>query len=74
MRQLETPKNCFSSHLKERVEAFVDLDSMNEPQLMATYFRSFDLDKDGRIDGLELMKSILRMNSKWPIEKDRGTE
>ena len=50
------------AHGHGQVEAWVDLDSMDEPKLMATYFRNFDLDKNGRIDGLELLKSIQKMN------------
>ena len=54
------------SHGHGQVEAWVDLDSMDEPKLMATYFRNFDLDKNGRIDGLELLKSMQRMNGVFP--------
>ena len=43
-------------------EEYVDLDSMTEPQLMAQYFRSFDLDKNGRIDGLEMLKAMMKNN------------
>ena len=51
--------------MKEHLEeAYLDLDEMTEPQLLAQYFRTFDLDKSGRIDGLELMKAMLKMNSK----------
>ena len=60
------PVNGLSRHMKShghgQVEAWVDLDSMDEPKLMATYFRNFDLDKNGRIDGLELLKSMQKMN------------
>ncbi len=50
--------------MKEHLdEEYIDLDSMTEPQLMAQYFRTFDMDKNGRIDGLELMKTMLRMDS-----------
>ena len=50
------------AHGHGQIEAWVDLDSMDEPRLMATYFRNFDLDKNGRIDGLELLKSMQKMN------------
>ena len=51
-------------HMKEQLEEeFLDLDAMDNEQLLFTYFRTFDLDKDGKIDGLEMMKAILRMNS-----------
>jgi len=47
-------------HIKE--SPYLDLDSMDEPQLMATYFRTFDLDKSGKIDGLEMLKATLKMD------------
>ncbi len=61
--------------MKEHVqEAYVDLDEMTEPQLMAQYFRSFDLDRNGRIDGLEMLKAILRMNSEHAEDRPAATE
>ena len=55
----------FNRHLKEHIsEDYIDLDSMTEPQLMAQYFRTFDLDKNGKIDGLEMLKAMLKMNGK----------
>ncbi len=51
-------------HVAKDEEGFMDLDSMTEPQLMATYFRSFDLDKNSKIDGLEMLKAMLKMDSK----------
>jgi Ca2+-binding EF-hand superfamily protein len=51
--------------MKEHVEEqYIDLDSMDEPQLMAQYFRNFDLDRNGKIDGLELLKSMQKMTGK----------
>lgn len=43
-------------------EDYINLDSLDEPQLMAQYFRNFDLDKNGKLDGLEMLKAIHRMN------------
>lgn len=48
-------------HLKEE---YISLDTLDEPQLLAQYFRTFDLDKNGRVDGLELMKALHIMNGK----------
>lgn len=51
--------------MKEHLEEeYISLDSLDNTQLMAQYFRNFDLDKNGQIDALELMKSLHRMNSK----------
>lgn len=52
---------------------------MNEVQLIATYFRNFDLDRNGRIDGLELLKTIFRMNGervayRWILTLTYGVE
>ena len=55
-------------HGHGQVEAWVDLDSLDEPKLMAQYFRNFDLDKNGRVDGLELLKSIQKMNGARSLE------
>ncbi len=62
-------------HMKEHnEEAFVDLDSMTEPQLMAQYFRTFDLDKSGRIDGLEMLKAVVKMNSEHEHQESLSQE
>ena len=59
----------FSRHMKEHMEErYVDLDSLDEPQLMAQYFRNFDLDKNGKIDGLEMLKSIVKMQREEKVE------
>ena len=49
------------AHGHGQIEAWVDLDSMDEPKLMATYFRNFDLDKNGRIDGVKRMFGEIQM-------------
>ena len=59
--------------MKEHLEEeYISLDSLDNTQLMAQYFRNFDLDKNGQIDALELMKSLHRMNSKQYFGHTRG--
>ena len=49
--------------MKEHLdEKYIDLDSLDDGQLMAHYFRNFDLDKDGKVDALEMYKYIRKMN------------
>merc|ERR1719288_737266 len=67
---IQHEKEHMKAHGHGQVEAWVDLDSMDEPRLMATYFRNFDLDKNGRIDGLELLKSMQKMNEEHKHDDD----
>ncbi len=48
-------------HMKEE---YVNMDDLNEGQFTAMYFQTFDLDRSGQIDGLEMLKAMLKMNSK----------
>lgn len=56
-------------HLKEE---YISLDTLDEPQLLAQYFRTFDLDKNGRVDGLELMKALHIMNVEHGHEEENS--
>ena len=49
------------SHNKEK---HVNIDDLSQPQLIMQHFRNYDLDKNGKIDGLELLKAALIMNGK----------
>ena len=49
------------SHNKEN---YVNIDELSQPQLIMQHFRNYDLDKNGKIDGLELLKAALVMNGK----------
>ena len=49
------------SHNKEN---YVNIDDLSQPQLIMQHFRNYDLDKNGKIDGLELLKAALIMNGK----------
>merc|ERR1712001_264085 len=43
-------------------ESHVNLDELSTPQLIMQHFRNFDLDKNGKIDGLEILKAAAEMN------------
>ena len=46
-------------------EKYVNVDELSQPQLIMQHFRNFDLDKNGYIDGLEILKSAIRMNGRY---------
>ena len=46
-------------------EEYVDVDKLSQPQLIMQHFRNFDLDKNGYIDGLEILKAAIRMNGNF---------
>ncbi len=50
-------------HLKKHTnEQYVKVEELSQPQLIMQQFRNFDLDKNGKIDGLELLKAAAQMN------------
>ena len=54
---------CFYSHLKQHEkDAYVDFSKMTKPQIIMHHFRQFDQNKDGKVDGLEMLKKIQRDN------------
>lgn len=56
----------FRRHMKaHNKEKYVDVDNLSQPQLIMQHFRNFDLDKNGKIDGLEILKAAANMNGKY---------
>ena len=56
----------FIRHLKSHVhEEYIDVDQLSEPQMIMQHFRNYDLDKNGNIDGLEILKAAHKMNGKF---------
>ena len=60
-------KKCFCfRHLKSHVhEEYIDVDKLSEPQMIMQHFRNYDLDKNGNIDGLEILKAAHKMNGNY---------
>ena len=59
--------HCDFRHLKSHVhEEYVDVETLSEPQMIMQHFRNYDLDKNGNIDGLEILKAANRMNGDFP--------
>ena len=51
-------------------EKFVDVDQLSQPQLIMQHFRNYDLDKNGKIDGLEILKAVAEMNGEFLNPKE----
>ena len=50
------------SHLKEHVkEAYLETKDLNDDQLLMQYFKKHDSDNNMKLDGLELLEAIIRM-------------
>ena len=41
-------------------EKYVDTEHMTDQQVLLQYFRNFDLDKNGYLDGLEVLKALIK--------------
>ena len=48
-------------------EQYVDYSKMSEAELIMHHFRQFDHDKDGQVDGLEVLKQIQNQNGQLNI-------
>lgn len=44
-------------------EAYLDTKELNDDQLLMQYFKKHDLDNNMKLDGLELMDAIIRMDT-----------
>jgi len=56
-------------HMKaHNKESYVKVDELSQPQLIMQHFRNFDLDKNGKIDGLEILKAAANMNAEHEHE------
>ena len=52
-------------HLQEHVkEEYIDPKQMDDNQLLMTYFKKYDTDDNKKLDGLELLEAIRRMDGK----------
>ena len=58
-----TPDNHqFFRHIKEQIkEEYMDINSLDDNRLLMQYFRKHDTDNNHKLDGLELLKAITRM-------------
>ena len=54
----------YPRHILEHLSVgeYINLDSLTEPELMIEYYKNFDMDHDDSVDGLEVLKTMVRMN------------
>ena len=49
-------------HIKAQIkEEYMDINSLDDTKLLMQYFRKHDTDNNHKLDGLELLKAITRM-------------
>lgn len=60
-------------HLKEHFQGVVELDNLSEQELKFYYFTSHDVEGNGKLDGCELVQSLLHFHvensSKYGFEQ-----
>ena len=58
-------KNFDFRHMKQHEQDdYVDFSKMSESEVIMHHFKQFDHDKDGKLDGLEVLKQIQKQNGK----------
>lgn len=58
-----------NSHIKEHMEVPIDTSKMTEQELQFHYFTMHDSDKNNKLDGSELIKSLIHWHGKRNVEK-----
>ena len=57
---------CYFRHLKSHIkEQYINAESLDDNSLLMQYFRKHDTDSNMKLDGLELMKALARMEGKF---------
>ena len=51
------------SHLQEHMDVPRDVNDMSQDELLFHYFKMMDVDKNARLDGTELVASIIHYSS-----------
>lgn len=59
------PQLLFQSHIGEHVGVPVDLANMTAQELQFHYFKMHDADVNNKLDGCELVKSMIHWHSKF---------
>ena len=55
----------FSSHMKEHMDVPIDTSNMSEQELQFHYFKMHDSDGNNKLDGCELVKSLIHWHGKF---------
>ena len=54
-------------------DKYVDFSNMSEDEIIMHHFQQFDHDKDGMVDGLEVLKQIKIQNGRQPLKQNIHT-
>ena len=55
----------FFSHMKEHMDVPIDTSNMSEQELQFHYFKMHDSDGNNKLDGCELVKSLIHWHGKF---------
>ena len=56
--------NFLFRHMKEHMDVPIDTSNMSEQELQFHYFKMHDADGNGKLDGCELVKSLIHWHGK----------
>ena len=57
--------NNLSRHIKSHIkDEYINAESLDDDSLLMQYFRKHDADNNHKLDGLELLKALARMDGK----------
>ena len=59
-------------HMAEHMDVPIDTNNMSEQELQFHYFKMYDADGDNKIDGCELVKSLIHWHDHSNHEKEGG--
>lgn len=52
-------------HIQEHMQVPIDTSKMSEAELQFHYFKMHDSDNNNKLDGCELIKSLIHWHGKW---------
>lgn len=55
----------FFSHIQEHMEVPIDTSKMSEQELQFHYFKMHDADNNNKLDGCELIKSLIHWHGEF---------
>lgn len=55
-----------SSHIQEHMDVPIDTSKMSEQELQFHYFKMHDADNNNKLDGCELIKSLIHWHGELP--------
>jgi len=59
------PYSAFHRHIAEHADIPIDVSKMSEQELQFHYFKMHDADRNDKLDGCELIKSLIHWHGKF---------